>query len=195
MRKSKLISSSVCGVAPVLAIFFTAMACGSQSVDDLLNSDDIEGLFGDDSKDKDSEGQPSAGKSAGEIKQPVGSGQGGGVIPGSPLPPVSPAGPGDGDPPDPVPNTAPTLSTIADQTITENQDSPALAFTIGDAEDELDCLQSVSATTSDEAILSPSNITFTTSSAFADGSSDCTVTVQPEVNAIGSVIGYPNGER
>ena len=58
---------------------------------------------------------------------------------------------------------------------------------MGDAEDELDCLQSVSATTSDEAIINPSNITFTTSSAFADGSSDCTVTVQPEVNAIGSV--------
>ena len=192
MPISKFTGLSINAAVPVLATFLMAMACGSQSVDDLLNSDDIEGLFGDDSKDESSKGQPSTeqtgpGKSAGEIKQTGGSGQGGGVIPGSPLPPVSPDGPGDGDPPDPIPNTAPTLSTIADQTLAENQGSPALAFTIGDAEDELDCLQSVSATTSDGAILDVDGVAFATSSAFGNGTANCTVTLQPESNTIGSV--------
>ena len=182
MRKSKLISSSVYNVVPVLAIFFTAMACGTQDVNDLFTSDDIENLFSDDSKDGESKGQPST-EPIGpeEIKQP------GSLNPGLPVPPVTPPGSGGGSTPPPNVNTAPTLSTIADQTQVENQSSAALAFTIGDAEDDLDCLESVSVASSDEAILSPSNITFTTSSAFADGTADCTLTLQPEVNAIGSV--------
>ena len=185
MCKSKIISSSVYNVVPVLTTFLMAMACGTQDVDDLFTSDDIEDLFGSDSQDKKAKEQPTA-EPIGpeEIKQP------GSLNPGLPVPPVpvSPPGSGGGgSTPPPVVNTAPTLSTIADQTLAENQSSAALAFTIGDAEDDLDCLESVLVVSSDETILRPSNITFTTSNAFADGTATCTATLQPEVNAIGSV--------
>jgi hypothetical protein len=81
-----------------------------------------------------------------------------------------------------VANQPPTITAIADQSILEDNSTPAVPFTIGDVETAVTCLGNVTASSSDTAIIPVSGI------AIADtgNGTDCTVTVTPATNANGT---------
>src|SRR5262249_31883093 len=77
------------------------------------------------------------------------------------------------------PNTAPTISTVANQTITAGQSTGALAFTVGDTEDAVSAL-TVTASSSNTGLVSSSGIVFGGSGA------NRTVTITPISGQTGS---------
>ncbi len=81
----------------------------------------------------------------------------------------------------PQPNTDPTISDVFDQTVLEDGALGPIAFTVGDAETPLSSL-TLSATTSNSAIIPVSGITFGGSGA------DRTITITPAQNQSGSVL-------
>ncbi|HRQ60520.1 MAG TPA: cadherin-like domain-containing protein, partial [Alphaproteobacteria bacterium] len=76
-------------------------------------------------------------------------------------------------------NTAPTISAISDQTINEDGNTGALAFTVGDAETAAASL-SVSATSSDTALIPNGNLVISGAGA------NRTITVTPTANLSGT---------
>jgi hypothetical protein len=78
-----------------------------------------------------------------------------------------------------VPNTPPTISDIADQTIDEDTDTGALAFIVGDAETAAGSL-AVSGASDDTSLVPNGNI------AFGGSGADRTVTVTPTADRSGS---------
>ncbi|NBW80188.1 tandem-95 repeat protein, partial [bacterium] len=74
-------------------------------------------------------------------------------------------------------NNAPTLSTIANQTINEDSSTSALAFTIGDIDNTVQCSQ-VTASSSNSTLIpnTPVNL------AIAGTAPNCTITVTPAAN-------------
>ncbi len=76
-------------------------------------------------------------------------------------------------------NTAPTISSIATQTVSMNASSPALAFTVGDAQTSAGSLK-VTASVSNAALLPVSGVTL------AGTGANRTVTVRPLTNSTGS---------
>lgn len=81
--------------------------------------------------------------------------------------------------PAPVPNAAPTISAIADQSISEEGTTGALAFTVADTEDAATAL-TLSATSSNAALVPAGNVVF------GGSGSSRTVTVTPVANGFGT---------
>lgn len=77
-------------------------------------------------------------------------------------------------------NDAPTISTIAAQTINEDTSTGSLAFTINDVDSTLTCTGSVSKSSSNTAVLPNSSITI------AGTYPNCTVTATPPANMSGT---------
>ncbi|OFZ29060.1 MAG: hypothetical protein A2622_13290 [Bdellovibrionales bacterium RIFCSPHIGHO2_01_FULL_40_29] len=76
-------------------------------------------------------------------------------------------------------NDAPLISAIADQTTSEDVATGAIAFTISDVDNVLACGTSVSATSSNGALLPVGSI------AFGGTAPNCTVTMTPALNQFG----------
>jgi len=81
-----------------------------------------------------------------------------------------------------VNNQPPTITAIPDQSILEDTATAALPFSISDVETSVTCLNNVTASSSDPAMIPATGI------AIADtgNGTDCTVTVTPAANANGS---------
>ncbi len=77
-------------------------------------------------------------------------------------------------------NDAPVISAIADQTTNEDTITAAIPFTITDVDNTLSCATSVSATSSNTALLPVANIVF------GGTAPNCTVTMNPALNQFGS---------
>ena len=73
----------------------------------------------------------------------------------------------------PPTNTAPTISDVSDQTINMNTSSAALAFTINDSEDSLNCVTSVSITSSNASLIDNTDV------AFSGTAPNCTLVLTP----------------
>jgi len=95
---------------------------------------------------------------------------------------TSPTGGGDsgGGNPDGAINSAPTISSVADQIIVENTSTAALAVLINDAEDSLDCATSISLSSTDPSLISAGGVVF------SGTVPNCTATLTPSANEIGS---------
>ena len=77
-------------------------------------------------------------------------------------------------------NDAPTISAIATQTTGEGTASSAIAFTINDSDSTLSCTSSMSATSSNTALIPNANVVF------GGTAPNCTVTVTPVATGFGS---------
>jgi len=79
-------------------------------------------------------------------------------------------------------NDAPTISTVADQTINEDAATAPLAFTINDVDDTLDCSTSMTVSSSNTTVIPIANV------ALAGAMPNCTVTVTPAANQNGGPV-------
>jgi hypothetical protein len=77
-------------------------------------------------------------------------------------------------------NTAPTLTSIADQNIIKNASSNSLTFTISDSENNLNCETSVSMTSSNSTVIDNTDVVF------SGTAPDCTAVLNPNADQIGS---------
>ncbi len=76
-------------------------------------------------------------------------------------------------------NTAPTISDITNQTIYANRSTIALAFTIHDAEDALDCVTSMSMSSNNTTLIDDGDVVF------SGTAPNCTVVFTPNSSEVG----------
>lgn len=79
-------------------------------------------------------------------------------------------------------NTAPTISDVSDQSTNEDTATGAISFTIADAEDSLNCITSVTASSSNTSVLTNASIVI------GGTAPNCTATLTPVANASGTSI-------